>query len=153
MCKGLNEKSQVRIAAFFTALMQRSSIDRNVLEAAIAESIAASDKPELMSPFKSFSSSGGSIGDGNMTFSPPTPRTKMMDYWNIENKQLKVQKHIFSTNFTYLLNVFLVQASLETERFERGILEDQLKQLEDKITDLRKDFNQFQATQLLFINL
>lgn len=90
ICKGLNEKSQIRIAAFFTALMQKSSISKSVLETAIAESVTASDTPDLMSPLKSLSSSGGSVGDGSMIFSPPTPRTKMMDCWNIENKQLKV---------------------------------------------------------------
>lgn len=93
MCKGLSERSQVRIAAFFTALMHQSSINRSVLDAAIADSNASSDRSELMSPLKSFSSSGGSVGDGSVTFSPPTPRSKQMDYWNVENKQLKVQKN------------------------------------------------------------
>lgn len=101
MCKGLNEKSQVRIAAFFTALMEKSSINRSVLEAAISES---SNDKELLSPLKSFSSSGGSVSDGN-PFSPPTPRTKMMDHWNIENKQLKVQLHRYAKSFTDVLHV------------------------------------------------
>lgn len=47
---------------------------------------------------------------------PPTPKTKLLDDWNSENRSLK--------------------ALIETERFEKGYLEIQLKQSEDRVNEL-----------------
>lgn len=49
---------------------------------------------------------------------PPTPRTKILNEWSCENRQLK--------------------ALVETERYEKGFLELQLKKKEEQINVLSK---------------
>lgn len=105
LCNGLNNESQVRIAAFFTALlMEQTHINHAVIQMAIGESASIKcqrgSDADLMSPLPCGrdSSSASSSSDGNgagggkkaSLFSPPTPRTKMLNDWNLENKMLKV---------------------------------------------------------------
>lgn len=55
--------------------------------------------------------------------SPPTPKSKMLEEWNIEIKNLKVQ--------------------LATDRYEKGFLEVQVKQFEEKNKKLLTEQRQF----------
>lgn len=115
LCNNLKEQSQQSIAVFFTMLLNQKNIDKAKLLAAISE--AGAIKIDLMSPVKSNSSAGdSSIENGIRTeYSPPTPRTKMLNEWNSENKQLRVNNFqaniVFTFNgsnifFTYLLNLY-----------------------------------------------
>lgn len=105
LCNGLKDLSQVRIAAFFTALMtEQSHINHAVIQMAIGESSVAVTAAkcqrtdvDLLSPIRTGSGGGGSSSDGggSTIFSPPTPRTKLLDNWNSENKMLKVLGVVF----------------------------------------------------------
>lgn len=88
MCNHLKDQSQQSIAVFFTMLLNQKIIDKEILVNAMSE--AGGVKAELLSPEKSGSSGGSSGQCSRFTFSPPTPRTKLLNDWNSENKQLKV---------------------------------------------------------------
>lgn len=80
---------------------------------------------------------------------PGTPRTKMMNSWNLENRNLKVMSgcvalSLACTSFrnniiNFCVFIYRNQAQLETERYEKGYLEMQVKHSEEKLAKLDLD--------------
>lgn len=143
----LRPVAQSSVASFFTVLLAQPKIDRDALRLAIDEanrtpveseplnssqlraklSISTNSSPgntlDETSPQRrvlntpvSGDRSGpwATINNNNCS----TPRTKMLDVWNSENRHLRAQ--------------------IETERDERQFLEGQLKQSEERIKALSK---------------
>lgn len=116
MCNTLSDRSQQAIAAFFENLVKVEKINRNILAKAIFD---AGPK----SPVR-FLQMGSPISTPNnkVRISPPTPN---------EHK-------------TRIVNSLKLQ--LDTEQYERGLMEVQLKQYEEKILKLEQSQKTFRTT-------
>ncbi|XP_067641581.1 early endosome antigen 1 isoform X2 [Eurosta solidaginis] len=150
ICKRLSVNNQRYIAAFFNELIDCQSISRDKLRQAIA---STSHKNTNSSTSASDSQSSGNTSTGNnpnfpsTTFSrldspcrpsrfasgnssprivPPTPKSAMLEERTRE--------------------LYNLRAQLETERYEKGLLEVQIKQNEDKIKKLNQDHKKLQQT-------
>lgn len=116
MCNTLTNKNQLAIASFFENLVKTEKIDRIVLGKAISD---AGPK----SPVR-FLQMGSPITTPNKKISPSTPTTN-------EHK-------------TRLVNSLRLQ--LDTEQYERGVIEVQMKQYEEKILKLEQSQKTFRTT-------
>ncbi|XP_055371224.1 uncharacterized protein LOC129605466 [Condylostylus longicornis] len=111
ICQNFHEAHQQAIAIFFKGLLEKDVIDKVLLRKLIAEaSLQNICSIPVESPAKS---------QQNYKISPPTPKTHMLEE---KNKELHILK-----------------ASLETEKYERGYLEIQNKQYEEKIKKLENE--------------
>lgn len=145
----LRSTAQTSMTSFLTLLLSQPKIDRNALRLAIDTANEIPTEPNSPTPLNtserpklslSTNSSPGNTLDQTSPQRRPlntpasadrspwsansnqcsTPRTKMMDDWNSENRQLRAQ--------------------INTERDERQFLEGQLKQHEERISKLSKFF-------------
>ncbi|XP_023158388.1 flagellar attachment zone protein 1 isoform X3 [Ceratitis capitata] len=150
ICKRLSVNNQRNIAAFFNELLDCQSIDREKLRHAIAGTTLKSTNSSG-SASDSHSSSNNSTGNSNnfstSTFPrldspsrtsryapgnssprivPPTPKSAMLEERTRE--------------------LYNLRAQLETERYEKGLLEVQIKQNEEKMKKLNQDHKKLQQT-------
>ncbi|XP_039959028.1 rootletin isoform X2 [Bactrocera tryoni] len=150
ICKRLSVNNQRNIAAFFNELIDCQSINREKLRQAIAgTALRSNNSPGTASD--SHSSSNNSTGTTNNYSSssfprldspcrpsryaagnssprivPPTPKSAMLEERTRE--------------------LYNLRAQLETERYEKGLLEVQIKQNEEKMKKLNQDHKKLQQT-------
>ncbi|KAG4067391.1 hypothetical protein HA402_015827 [Bradysia odoriphaga] len=138
ICKEMQGESQLVVGTFLKNLLDSNSFSRETIKCVIESSgtcyehqlnrivfticnilcvapAKLSDYVLALSPTK--------ISETNMCLA--TPKSKILNEWNAENRQLKAQ--------------------VETERFERGFLEALLKKKEEEISDLHQERRKFQA--------
>ncbi|XP_029408969.2 major antigen isoform X2 [Bactrocera dorsalis] len=150
ICKRLSVNNQRNIAAFFNELIDCQSINREKLRQAIAgTALRSNNSPGTASD--SHSSSNNSTGTTNNYSSssfprldspcrpsryaagnssprivPPTPKSAMLEERTRE--------------------LYNLRAQLETERYEKGLLEVQIKQNEEKMKKLNQDHKKLHQT-------
>ena len=125
----MHEESQLTVKAFLQNLLDCNSFTRETIKCVIESSgelhsfpvyrIIYSSVAYIVPPKLSdyvLALSPNKISEINLC--PATPKSKIVNEWYVENRQLKAQ--------------------VESERFERGYLESQLKQKDDEINVLRK---------------
>ncbi|XP_036231926.2 GRIP and coiled-coil domain-containing protein 2 isoform X1 [Bactrocera oleae] len=151
ICKRLSVNNQRNIAAFFNELIDCQSINREKLRQAIAGTALRSNN-STGTASDSHSSSNNSTGTTNNNYSsssfprldspcrtsryaagnssprivPPTPKSAMLEERTRE--------------------LYNLRAQLETERYEKGLLEVQIKQNEEKMKKLNQDHKKLQQT-------
>ncbi|XP_011178996.2 rootletin isoform X2 [Zeugodacus cucurbitae] len=149
ICKRLSVNNQRNIAAFFNELIDCQSINREKLRQAIAgtslrsnnspgtsdshsssnnstnttNNYSSSSFPRLDSPMRS---SRYAPGNSSPRVVPPTPKSAMLEERTRE--------------------LYNLRAQLETERYEKGLLEVQIKQNEEKMKKLNQDHKKLQQT-------
>lgn len=116
MCNTLSNKSQLAIASFFENLLKMKTIDRIVLGKAICDS------------------------------SPKSPINFLQMGSPIKTPNSKVRKTTPSPNEHQTRIVNSLRLQLDTEQYERGILEVQMKQYEEKIIKFEKSQKTFCTT-------
>ncbi|KAJ6638168.1 hypothetical protein Bhyg_10901 [Pseudolycoriella hygida] len=116
ICQQMQEETQMVIKTFLENLLRVKLLNRETLKSVIESSAPAkiSDYVLALSPIKA--------GDMEV-ICPPTPRTKVLNEWSSENRQLKAQ--------------------VETERYEKTFLESQLKTKEEQINELNQERRKF----------
>ncbi|XP_053948707.1 uncharacterized protein LOC128857138 isoform X1 [Anastrepha ludens] len=151
ICKRLSVNNQRYIAAFFNELLDCQSISRDKLLYVIASTslkcantsggsgndshssgnnstgnnfnLPSSSYPRMSSPCRT---SRNASGSSSPRMVPPTPKSAMLEERTRE--------------------LYNLRAQLETERYEKGLLEVQIKQNEDKIRKLNQDHKKLQQT-------
>ncbi|XP_017477932.1 PREDICTED: major antigen isoform X2 [Rhagoletis zephyria] len=150
ICKRLSVNNQRHIAAFFNELIDCQSINRDKLCQAIAGTLLKSTNssgsgndshssgnnstgnnlnfpsssfPRPDSPFRT---ARYAPGNSSPRIVPPTPKSAMLEERTRE--------------------LYNLRAQLETERYEKGLLEVQIKQNEEKIKKLNQDHKKLQQT-------
>ncbi|XP_063706407.1 GRIP and coiled-coil domain-containing protein 2-like [Culicoides brevitarsis] len=119
-CIALKPKCQSSIKAFLEILSKQEKFDKHTLRTAIREATPAN--PRLSFLQMGFSTPQRS--PKNFKNSPPTPTSQLLDEKGREVKLLKAQ--------------------LDSEKYERGFLEVQVKQYEERLSKLMKDQKTYQ---------
>ncbi|XP_055300989.1 restin homolog isoform X1 [Sitodiplosis mosellana] len=116
ICNNMVRKNQEMIEKYLDYLFKIGKCERAIVQSAIEEAESLDLAIAHVSPITR------SLQSVLSSTSPQTPKSKMLNTWNLENRNLKAQ--------------------LETERFERGYLEMQLNQCEKKLSKLDEDYKE-----------
>ncbi|XP_037938521.1 major antigen isoform X3 [Teleopsis dalmanni] len=138
ICKKLSEQTQQNIADYFKQLLDCEVITKESLRHAIA------NVPSITE------SSPQSSGNSPANNTPPIANGHVNSPANTPIRQFAMLNRISpSTPKSFLLEertreLYQLRALLDTERYEKGLLEVQLKQNEEKITKLSQDQKRMQ---------
>lgn len=127
-CISLKPKCQSSIQTFLEILAKSEKFDRNSLRMAIRDSTPAN--PRLSFLHLNFNTPQRS--PKNFKNSPPTPTSQLLDEKGREVKLLKAQ--------------------LDSEKYERGFLEVQVKQYEERLSKLGECSPNFFSSKYFFLN-
>uniref|UniRef100_A0A1A9W418 Uncharacterized protein n=1 Tax=Glossina brevipalpis TaxID=37001 RepID=A0A1A9W418_9MUSC len=133
ICQKLPNSSQQSMASFFRELLDVEKLNKENLRHAVGEVIASHGSPR----------SGDSISRNNSSF--PTGNSLKVDSpLRTPKRNIGTQRSSPLTPKTHLLEertreLFTLRAQLDTELYEKGLLEIQIKQNEDKILKLNQD--------------
>ncbi|TMW47431.1 hypothetical protein DOY81_007488 [Sarcophaga bullata] len=140
ICQRLPENSQQCIASFFKQLLEAEPLTKEAVRHAIAE--VANNQVTPPRSNDSFASSTASVSVGGLSTASSFSRCESP--LKTPKRSAGPQRVSPSTPKTFLLEertreLFNLRAQLETERYEKGLLELQIKQNEDKIQKLNND--------------
>ncbi|XP_073830571.1 mushroom body defect isoform X3 [Musca autumnalis] len=160
ICQRLPEYAQQCIASFFKELLETEPITKEALRHAIAEVLTTHVSPPRLNDSISSNQSalsifggiggGGGAGAASITSSITSPGFSRCDSPLKTPKRCAGPQRISPTTpKSYLLEerqreLYNLRAQLETERYEKGLLEVQIKQNEDKILKLNQDHKKLQ---------
>ncbi|KAM7347652.1 mushroom body defect isoform 2-T2 [Cochliomyia hominivorax] len=139
ICQRLPDGAQQFIAAFFKELLDTEPITKEALRHAIAEVANSQGTPPRLN--ESFSSGITSVSVGGLS---TASFSRCESPLKTPKRCAGPQRISPSTPKSYLLEertreLYNLRAQLETERYEKGLLEVQIKQNEDKIQKLNHD--------------
>uniref|UniRef100_A0A1I8N206 Uncharacterized protein n=1 Tax=Musca domestica TaxID=7370 RepID=A0A1I8N206_MUSDO len=159
ICQRLPEFAQQCIASFFKELLETEPITKEALRHAIAEVVTTHVSPQRLNDSISSNQStlsilggigGGGAGAASISSSITSPSFSRCDSPLKTPKRCAGPQRISPTTpKSYLLEerqreLYNLRAQLETERYEKGLLEVQIKQNEDKILKLNQDHKKLQ---------
>uniref|UniRef100_A0A1A9ZIH1 Uncharacterized protein n=1 Tax=Glossina pallidipes TaxID=7398 RepID=A0A1A9ZIH1_GLOPL len=133
ICQKLPNSSQQSMAMFFRELLEVEKLNKENLRHAVAEVIASHASPRSSD---SISRSNGGLTPGNSIKTDSPLRTPKRNIGTQRNSPLTPKTHLLEERTREL---FALRAQLDTERYEKGLLEIQIKQNEDKILKLNQD--------------
>ncbi|XP_061392877.1 centromere-associated protein E [Musca vetustissima] len=160
ICQRLPEFAQQCIASFFKELLETEPITKEALRHAIAEVVTTHVSPPRLNDSISSNQSAlsilGGIGAGGVGGAASISSSITSPSFSRCDSPLKTPKRCAgpqrispTTPKSYLLEerqreLYNLRAQLETERYEKGLLEVQIKQNEDKILKLNQDHKKLQ---------
>ncbi|KAL9886904.1 mushroom body defect isoform 1-T1 [Glossina fuscipes fuscipes] len=133
ICQKLPNSSQQSMALFFRELLPVEKLNKENLRHAVAEVIASHTSPRSSD---SISRSNGGLTPGASIKAASPLRTPKRNIGTQRNSPLTPKTHLLEERTREL---FALRAQLDTERYEKGLLEIQIKQNEDKILKLNQD--------------
>ncbi|KAL9879413.1 rootletin isoform X2 [Glossina fuscipes] len=133
ICQKLPNSSQQSMALFFRELLPVEKLNKENLRHAVAEVIASHTSPRSSD---SISRSNGGLTPGASIKADSPLRTPKRNIGTQRNSPLTPKTHLLEERTREL---FALRAQLDTERYEKGLLEIQIKQNEDKILKLNQD--------------
>uniref|UniRef100_A0A1A9VRY2 Uncharacterized protein n=1 Tax=Glossina austeni TaxID=7395 RepID=A0A1A9VRY2_GLOAU len=133
ICQKLPNSSQQSMALFFRELLEVEKLNKENLRHAVAEVIASHASPRSSD---SISRSNGGLTPGNSIKTDSPLRTPKRNINTQRNSPLTPKTHLLEERTREL---FALRAQLDTERYEKRLLQIQIKQNEDKILKLNQD--------------
>ncbi|KAI9576129.1 myosin-13-like [Glossina fuscipes] len=133
ICQKLPSDSQQSMAQFFHELLEMEQLNKVNLREAVAEVIAS----------HALSRSNHSISRSNDSLTPGTS-IETDSPLKTPKRNIGARRNLLLTPKTHLLEertreLFALRAQLDTERYEKDLLEIQIKQNEDKVLRLSQD--------------